>query len=1276
MNHEANDHADREARVNAAIADYLNAVDSGQTPDRAAFLRQHAALAPELEAFLSDEHRLQEQYHTLLPSLPTAPVPNVAGTSDDASARLPSPDTETHDSAEAWPETALTQVGRYRVEEEIARGGMGVVYRAHDPDLGRSLAIKVLQERHQGDSAMVRRFLEEAQVCGQLQHPGVPPIHELGTLLDGRLFFAMKLVKGHTLADLLREREPVGTSCQLSRSSVQVGNLPQQDLPRFLQIFEQVCQTVAYAHSKGILHRDLKPANVMVGAFGEVQVMDWGLAKVIRSANQGGGVGRPGPSKQAPLTSTVFSSRAALPEPATQVGTVLGTLAYMPPEQARGQVDYLDERADVFALGAALCEILTGQPPYTAAEKEERLRQAAMGDLAEARNRLAACRADEESVRLALACLEFEPSKRPRDAGAVAEAVAGYRAGVEERARKAEVERAAAEARAEEAKAKARAERRARRLAVGLAAAVLLTVLAGGGGWLWVMQDRAARERSANLALGKAEQLMDQAENTEPETGVAAEQAVVLWCQAEDLLDQAEGVLASGFGAQAARERLAERRREAEAGLRRAEAVAKLLPALDKARALKSHWRGSHFDYESAAQAYKDAFAAFGLDEFGAEPEAVAAALRKERPAVRRALVVALDDWAFCTREKIRKSRLRLIAGLADDDDWRRRYRAAVAEGDLGELKRLAERARAQGLPAVSLELLAVALRERGARTEAAVLLRHARGQHPTDFWIHFELGNSLHDPPHPDQATVDEAVGCFWAAVALRPVSPPAHINLGLALQAKGRLDEANAEWLKAIDLDPTLATAHNNLGVALEDKGKVDEAIVEYDVAIELDPKLAVAHSNHGNALYAKGRLDEAIAEQQMAIDLDPKLALAHNNLGFALQAKGQLDKAIAEYHKAINLDPKLAQAHNNLGRALRLNGRLDEAIAEWHKALDLNPRLVDAHTNLGLVLRIRGQVDQAIAECHKAIDLDPKLAQAHTYLGLALRVKGLVDEAIAEGRKAIDLDPKLAEAHTTLAAALHDKGRLDEAIAEYQMAIDLDPKDAPARGAMGQALLQKGRFAAARDATCGALNLLPQRDPLRGLATYQLQACERLVALDNKLPAILKGDAQPADNQERLQLADMCVQFKKRYAPAVRFFTDAFAADPKLADDLNAQHRYNAACAAARAGTGQGNDANIDSKERTRLRKQALTWLRADLTAWDKLLDKQLDQARPAVLKAMQHWQDDADLARVRGDPLAKLPETERNEWRKLWDDVETQRQRAAPRPELVPTPKEEP
>jgi hypothetical protein len=146
----------------------------------------------------------------------------------------------------------------------IGRGGMGVVHRGRDIDLGRDLAVKVLLERFRDQPSMVGRFIAEAQISGQLQHPGVVPVYELGTLSDRRPYIAMKLIKGRTLAELLQ-----------SRSS------PADGLPQLLGVFESVCQTVAYAHARSVIHRDLKPSNIMVGNFGEVQVMDWGLAKVL-----------------------------------------------------------------------------------------------------------------------------------------------------------------------------------------------------------------------------------------------------------------------------------------------------------------------------------------------------------------------------------------------------------------------------------------------------------------------------------------------------------------------------------------------------------------------------------------------------------------------------------------------------------------------------------------------------------------------------------------------------------------------------------------------------------------------------------------------------------------------------------------------------------------------------------------------------------------------------------------------------------------------------------
>ncbi|MET0556802.1 MAG: serine/threonine-protein kinase [Vicinamibacteria bacterium] len=207
---------------------------------------------------------------------------------------------------------------RYEVRGEIARGGMGTVLAAFDRELLREVALKVVSD---GAPAGGDRLVREARVLARLEHPGLVPVHDVGTLADGRTFYAMKWVRGSRL-----DRHFAG----------------ERSIPVRLRTFERICETVAFAHAHGVLHRDLKPENVMVGPFGEVLVIDWGVARI-----RGG------------TEASALSASAA----GTEHGTVLGTPGYMAPEQARGEVEAVDERADVYALGAILHHLLTDAPP-------------------------------------------------------------------------------------------------------------------------------------------------------------------------------------------------------------------------------------------------------------------------------------------------------------------------------------------------------------------------------------------------------------------------------------------------------------------------------------------------------------------------------------------------------------------------------------------------------------------------------------------------------------------------------------------------------------------------------------------------------------------------------------------------------------------------------------------------------------------------------------------------------------------------------------------------
>jgi len=341
---------------------------------------------------------------------------------------------------------SITQGDRYRLEGELARGGMGVVYRATDTAFGREVAIKVVGP-DLGDTDAARRFVAEARITGQLQHPAIPPVHDLGSLPNGRPYLAMKLIKGRTLAAEIR-------------SIREAGPLQPEDLDRLTRMFEQVCLAVAFAHSRRVIHRDLKPANVMVGAFGEVQVMDWGLAKDLAAAS-------------VPLESTNETLAGQIgddPDGRTMAGRVMGTPAYMPPEQARGEIDHVDERADVFALGGILLCILTGRPPYVGANGNEAWNKAAAADLREAFARLEKVLGAGRFPALAKRCLNPDPAARPAHAGEVAAAVHSAREWAERTKRGQELTLATNEA--DQASRRAAAQSR-RAILIGVAGLIL-----------------------------------------------------------------------------------------------------------------------------------------------------------------------------------------------------------------------------------------------------------------------------------------------------------------------------------------------------------------------------------------------------------------------------------------------------------------------------------------------------------------------------------------------------------------------------------------------------------------------------------------------------------------------------------------------------------------------------------------------------------------------------------------------------------------------------------
>ena len=925
-----------------------------------------------------------------------------------------------------------------------------------------------------------------------------------------------------------------------------------------------------------------------------------------------------------------------------------------------------------------------------------------------------------ELIGLAGHCLAREPEDRPRTASIVAEQVGGYLAGVQKRLRAAELARAAETARAEEATRtaaeadqRARAERRARRFQVSLAAAVLMLTTTGGLAFTYVLQQRQARAARLDQVLAETTSLLRRAQGDADEPGPWRDALAALGRVegqgTEPRIDTLRGQIQDGLD-QA--ERIAKLRRElveiranlfdvGAEGTDSAYATAFHAPGLDLdaldpaefARRLRNHpeavvielssfldhWSSVRRDSGRAVADWRRPLEAARL----ADPDAYRNRLRKvlltedrkaesdtlkamasapEAAELPPATAVLLGNALVNSGQPEAAAALLRTTVDRHPGDTFINFSLAIALKSLNPPSR-EEAVRyytvARALRPEMAHDLAHLLEEIGRDGEAETLFRDLVNRRPGNARHIGCLGSHLKKKGRAAeaQAMFDRAITAGRESIRLNPNDARPHFSVGLALSDQGKLDEAIAEYRTYTRLRPDDPEGHRNLGVALEAQGKLDDAIAEYRTYIRLKPDEAEAHCAIGEALRRQGRLDEAIAEFRTAARLKPDYGEVQFNLGIVLLQQNKLDDSIAELHTAIRLKPDDAQAHLWLGIAFREQDKLDDSIAECRTAIRLKVELVDAHIALGVALRRQGRLDDAIAEFHTAIRLKPGDGIAHDELGVALQLQGKNDDASAEYRTAIRLNSELAGPHYQLGLALQRQGKLDDAIAEYRAAIRIKPDHAEAHCNLGILLRGEGKYDEALAELRKGHELGSMRRDWRYPSAQWVQEAERIAALVGRLTALVKGDDRPRDNTELLALARLCYD-TKRHAAAARFWAEAVVSDPRLAEDRQAQHRYEGACAAALAAAGAGKDEpSVDDSARAKLRAQAMEWLKAELAAWSRVLDAGSPKEKEMVAQTLAHWKVDADLAGIR-DPeaLSKLPEAEQKSWRALWADVE--------------------
>ncbi len=894
----------------------------------------------------------------------------------------------------------------------------------------------------------------------------------------------MKLVKGETLAYLLSSRRSV-----------------EQDRAKLLGIFEQICQTMAYAHNRRVIHRDLKSANIMVGAFGEVQVMDWGLAKVL-----------PKPGENIPTASSTKTSDPAdvrsviqtrrsggsdvplgslgsIPTEGsdTHYGSAMGTPAYMPPEQAIGEVDRMDRRSDVFGLGAILCEILTGQPPYIGANNMEILRLASRGKLDECFKRLDQCGADHQLNAIAKHCLAAEQADRPTDAAILSEKITEYLESVDSKLRETEVQRAVESAKAIE-------EKKRRRITVGLAASIILFTL-GCGSWLIWRQQKVAQLRLAgitqfNIAANDAKlhhELFRDGDLVTQETELF--KAIASAEQAIELAEGADVDPQSLAEIKKLHQDLNTRASEVQLARQQLSRDKQLLESIELVRLSSSHsprFKTSDVVVETLDRQHRAAFAEAGYD-LDDQPIAETAQAISRSP-LSDELISAIDQWrrrlADVNQVEPGK-RLQSIVDQADKNQWRQNVRSALTVNDETALVELASSLPKEEQTPALMAWLGVALHAMGQTQLAIDVLTETQTRYPSDYALNYAL-SECHVGIDSDQA-----LSFARAAYSKRPSNNAARWLLSQRLADSG--DDAGSLRIFTQLLNSDSINSEDCAVIAYQvlKYSRPEHALAASLRANKLAPEFAKGHSVRALALLNLQRGDEALTAARTAVKLDNSDAYSVAALSAALLANGQTDAALEAAETRIQLQPNSPDGHYWKATILEKLKRRDDAEQAHQETLNIAPN----HTQARHALFVRRFVKHLSEQSSESEPAEAKFGEDLQALMKASTAR--LDKQLQALNKSLQQNPVDHRSRLELGKIFMQRWQINEAIEQFEFILKADNDHVLAHFHLGRCFVRLKEFSAALEHLERAVELSPNNGfyyAWLGLAYMDMASDER--------------------------------------------------------------------------------------------------------------------------------------------------------------------------------------
>jgi serine/threonine-protein kinase len=626
-----------------------------------------------------------------------------------------------------------------------------------------------------------------------------------------------------------------------------------------------------------------------------------------------------------------------------------------------------------------------------------------------------------------------------------------------------------------------------------------------------------------------------------------------------------------------------------------------------------------------ADRKYATGFPGLGLMSPTDDPVSSAAGIKASN--IRSALVAALDDWAVCAVSDERRRSVLQVANLADPDPtgWRTRIRDPQTWSDPTTLTELADNIPVAAQP-VPL-LLALGERIGAAGGDAPAFLKRVQKEHPADFWANLILGDAL------VKKLPVEAAGYYRAALASRPGAAVGYTSLGDALTGQGLLEEAMAYYRKAVEIDPGYARGHTNIGNMLKRRGRLEEAIDCYRTALAVDPNYGWAHYDLANTLDGIGRLEEAMEHFKRFHQVDPTNSYVTNIVRADMARLGRGEEALLEWQRELAADPASHEPYFGYAEMCLFLHHEDQYRRARQDLLrrfgaSTDPYATEKVARACLLLPGTDEEIQMAAElAQRAVAARDQMPQwVFGYFKFA--------EGLAEFRQE-HFDSAISIMKAQAGSVMGPAPRLVTAMAQYR----------------------KGEIDEARKTLAAAIvrfDWSPRHADRRDHFIVHILRREAEAVILPGLPAFLEGKYQPRDNTDRLALLGVC-RFKNLNATSARLYADAFAAEEKLVDE-RLGHRYSAACVAALAGCGIGDDASkLSEAERMQWRKQARQWLRNELTSLAQRVDD-ASISRAALDKLLAQWQSNPELAGIRDrTALENLSAVEREECAALWNRV---------------------